>query len=64
MRHKVRLDSPGPSDPQEAAVLSLIDRREGSWTKLELIRMDRRFCAAVRQAHPESVAPEQLRQAG
>lgn len=62
MRHKVHLDSPSRSDPDEAAMLSLLDRREGSWTKLELLDMDRRFCEAVRRAHPR-ITPERRRQA-
>ena len=43
-------------------MLSLIDRREGSWTKLELLEMDRHFCEAVRQAHP-GITSERRRQA-
>ena len=43
--HKVR--------PEED--LAPADRREGTWTKLELLEMDARFCSAMRRAHPELV---------
>ena len=33
------------------------DNREGEWTKLELIKMDARFCAAAARAHPELTEP-------
>ena len=31
---------------------SIRDRREGTWTRLELIEMDERFRQAMRRAHP------------
>ena len=55
MRHDP--DSPGLPDPDEAAMLSLLDRREGLWTKLERLEMDRRFCEAVQRAYLE-ITPE------
>jgi hypothetical protein len=33
------------------------DRRDGNWTKLELIEMDRRFCQAMRRAHAYAAPP-------
>ena len=43
------------------------DGREGLWTKLELFRMDARFCEAVRREHldheqrDEPMVPERRR---
>ena len=38
MSHKA--DTPTISDPDEAIKLSPTDRREGLWTKLDLLEMD------------------------
>jgi hypothetical protein len=40
-------------DRKDNAVQAAIDRREGYWTRLELLQMDARFCEAVRRAHLE-----------
>ena len=61
MSHKV--DTSEPPDPDEAIKLSPADRREGSWTKLDLLGMDQRFCEAMERAHPEMVALERRRRA-
>jgi hypothetical protein len=59
---KVRLVPPAMRAAARAEAaekeLTLVDRREGTWTKLELIRMDQRFCAAMRRAHPEHEEPQ------
>jgi hypothetical protein len=58
---KVRLAPPAMRAAARAEAadkeLTLVDRRVGSWTKLELLEMDARFCAAMRRAHPELVEP-------
>ena len=53
MRRKPRADIPSLDDLREAVELAPADRREGSWTKLQLLEMDERFCQAMRRAHPE-----------
>lgn len=58
--------SPIPVD-DELVLLSARERREGAWTKLELIEMDRRFCAAMRRAYSSMKQPgdlERRRRAG
>jgi hypothetical protein len=37
---------------------SIRDRREGTWTRLELIEMDERFRQAMRREHPERCEAE------
>jgi len=39
-----------PTRPERA---DAIDRRGGTWTRLQLLEMDAAFCQAMRQAHPE-----------
>jgi len=51
---KIRPDIPSLADLRgEAIAFSASDRREGAWTKLDLIEMDERFCTAIRRAYPE-----------
>jgi hypothetical protein len=47
--------APGLSDEDGPGVAQ--DGRIGEWTKLELERMDRCFCAAVRREHPGMFNP-------
>jgi hypothetical protein len=53
MRRKIRADTPSLADLHAAIELNPVDRREGSWTKLELIAMNERFATALRRAHPD-----------
>ena len=46
--HKLR-----PYTEDDFVDLDPVDRSEGTWTRLELLEMDARFCAAMRRAHPE-----------
>jgi hypothetical protein len=57
MRRKLRIDAPNLADLHAAVELAPRERREGSWSKLELIEMNERFCAAMRRAHPELAEP-------
>jgi hypothetical protein len=53
MHRKVRTDTPTLAELHEATEPDPRDRREGSWTKLQLIEMNERFRAALRRAHPD-----------
>jgi hypothetical protein len=53
MNRKIRTDVPSLTELRAAIELNLVDRREGSWSKLELMEMNERFAAALLRAHPE-----------
>jgi hypothetical protein len=57
VRRNLHPDIPSLSDLHEAVELALFDRREGFWTRLELLEMDERFCQVMRRAHPELLEP-------
>ena len=46
---------PSATAEDARALLDARERREGEWTLLDLMEMDRRFCAAVRRARPDLV---------
>lgn len=52
MRRKIHADTPSLADLRAAVELDPVDRREGSWTRLELFAMNERFAATLRRAHP------------
>ena len=54
MRRKIHADTPSLADLRAAVELDPVDRREGSWTRLELFAMNERFAATLRRAHPKS----------
>jgi hypothetical protein len=51
---------PSLAELRAAIELNPVDRREGTWTKLELIEMDERFTAALLRVHPELAQPREL----
>jgi hypothetical protein len=53
MHRKIRADAPSLAELHAAIEFTPADRREGSWTRLEVIQMDEGFCAAMRREHPE-----------
>jgi hypothetical protein len=44
-------------DPEDTAFEHALDGRSGEWTRLALMRMDARFCAAVKREHPDQIDP-------
>ncbi len=52
MHRKTRTDTPSLGVLHESIELDPADRRVGTWTRLELIRMDQRFCAAMGGSTP------------
>ena len=43
---------------EDDIVTAAHDQRYGTWTRLELIEMDVRFCQAVQRARPEFTEPQ------
>jgi hypothetical protein len=60
MYRKPRTDVPSLVELRTAVERNPRDRREGTWTRLELLEMNERFCAAMRAAHPELVEAVKL----
>jgi hypothetical protein len=50
MHRKIRADAPSLAELHAAVELAPVDRRKGSWSKLELIAMNERFAWAMARA--------------
>jgi hypothetical protein len=53
MHRKIHVDTTSLAELHAAVELDPRERREGTWTRLELILMNERFAAALLRAHPE-----------